>query len=379
MTLNPDNKRIRILFLFAHLHKGGMQRAVSNISLALTDDFDQYLGYFGTENPGYPYKATQHCFELPGNLNNGLLGKLRNFTMRIYRLREFVHQHNIDLVISMGEAANIYSLISRHGAKTIITSRVALDESLNDNTLLMKIYRRLVNLLYPFADHIVAVSEALAKTMRAISHGRCDVRSIPNLYHIDDIIEEAKAALPEEFSFLEGKPFILNVGSLCYQKGQDDLLEIFRDINARDPSVYLVFLGRGAWEGKLKQQANELGVASQVVFIDFDLNPYRYMARTRVFTLTSRFEGFPNVLVEAMVCGAPIVAFDCPTGPEEILGSDSQYGYLIRDRSFKKYVDAVCSLLCSEKQRLTFMQKSINRSNEYSASAVVARWNKILK
>ena len=377
MSTNPPNKKI--LFLFAHLHKGGMQRAVSNISMALPNNFEQYIGYFGTENPGYAYRATQHCFELPGNLNSGTLEKLCNLARRIYRLRKFVHQYHIDVVISLGEASNIYSLISRHGAKTIITSRVALNESLVGDGLVMKIYRRLVNLLYPHADQIVAVSEELAKIMRTISQGRCDVRYIPNLYHTDDIKSKARTALPEEVAFLENKPFILNVGSLCYQKGQDELLEIFSHINAQHSHVYLVILGRGEWKFKLMQQADSLGVRRRVVFIDFDINPYRYMARAQVFALTSRFEGFPNALVEAMVCGAPTVAFDCPTGPEEILGPDSQYGYLIRNRSIKKYVEAVCSLIDSESQRFSFMQKSICRSNEFAASAVIARWNELLK
>lgn len=369
----------RVLFLFAHLHKGGMQRAVSNISQALPEKYEQYVAYFGTENPGFQYNAQQHCFSLPGNRNNGPIGKLCNLIRRIHRLRKFVRQHRIDVVVSMGEAANIYSLASRHGAKTIITSRVALDESLHGNALLTRIFRRLVNLLYPHADQMIAVSEELAKTMRAVTQGKCDVRSIPNLYHIDKMRVMAKAALPEELVFLENKPFILNVGSLCYQKGQDDLLAIFRDIHALHPGVYLVVLGRGEQKEKLEKQAAALGLGGQVVFIDFDLNPYRYMARAQVFALTSRFEGFPNVLVEAMVCGAPVVAFDCPTGPEEILGSDSQHGYLIRNRSSSDYVKAVCSLLGSSELRLRFSQRSIFRSNNFSASSVVARWNEVLK
>lgn len=369
----------RVLFLFAHLHKGGMQRAVSNISQALPEKYDQYVAYFGTENPGYQYNATQHCFSLPGNRNNGLIGKLGNLARRIHRLRDFVRRYRIDVVVSMGEAANIYSLASRHGAKTIITSRVALDESLHGNALLTSIYRRLVSLLYPHADQIVAVSEELAKTMRVITQGKCDVQSIPNLYHIDKIRIQAKSALPEELAFLENKPFILNAGSLCYQKGQDELLNIFRDIHLRHPMLHLVLLGRGELKIELKQQAEALGVGSQVVFIDFDLNPYRYMSRAQVFALTSRFEGFPNVLAEAMVCGAPVVAFDCTTGPEEILGSNSQHGYLIRNRSSSDFVEAVCSLLDSGELRASFTQRSICRSNNFSASSVVGRWDEVLK
>lgn len=369
----------RILFLFAHLHKGGMQRAVSNISQALPADYEQFVAYFGTEDPGYQYNAVQHCFELSGSLSGGPLSKIENIVRRLHRLRQFVQKHRIDVVVSMGESANIYSLASRHGAKTIITSRVALDESLHGNPFLMSVYGYLVRMLYPRADQIVAVSEDLAKSMRHITHNKCDVKAIPNLYHTDKIRALSTVPLPYEYNFLNGKRFILNVGSLCHQKGQDDLLNIFSYILKYHSDVYLVILGRGDWAEKLKVQAEKLNILTNVIFIDFDLNPYRYMARAKVFVLTSRYEGFPNVLAEAMICGAPVVAFDCPTGPEEILGSDSQYGYLIKNRSMPNFAEAVCRLLAFEDDRARFVQKSILRGDDFSARSVVSRWDKVLK
>jgi N-acetylgalactosamine-N,N'-diacetylbacillosaminyl-diphospho-undecaprenol 4-alpha-N-acetylgalactosaminyltransferase len=101
-------------------------------------------------------------------------------------------------------------------------------------------------------------------------------------------------------AFLEQKKFILNVGSFCHQKGQDDLLVIFSEVHRHFDDLLLVIMGRGEWKEKLFEKAVSLGVSDRVVFVDFDANPYRYMARASMFVLTSRYEGFPNALVEAM-------------------------------------------------------------------------------
>jgi glycosyltransferase involved in cell wall biosynthesis len=370
-------KKRRILFLFAHLHKGGMQRAVSNISLALPDNFEQYVGYFGTEDPGFKYKATMHDFGRSGASQNGVFGKLSNGWHRLRAIRAFVMQNQIDVVVSFGESANVYSILSGHGAKTIISSRVALKESLTESNLYARLYGMLVKWTYPRADMLVAVSEVLGEQMRRIVSNQDKVTVIPNLYHVDEIRGWAKELLPTETEFLEKNEFILNVGSLCYQKGQDDLLTIFSDVHRRYDDVLLVILGRGDWKAQLQEQAGVLGIADRIVFVDFDANPYRYMARASVFVLTSRFEGFPNVLAEAMICGAPVVAFDCPTGPREILG-DSKYGVLVGGRSIRDAAQAICTLIEDDSLNLELRAAGTRRVKSYSAEHVIKKWVKLL-
>ena len=370
-------RKRRILFLFAHLHKGGMQRAVSNISLALPDNYEQYVGYFGTEDPSFKYKATMHDFGLSGSAQNGIFGKVSNGWNRLRAIRAFVIQNGIDVVVSFGETANVYSILSGHGAKTIISSRVALKESLAKLTLYRRLYGILVKWTYPRADMLVAVSECLGEQMRQIVSNQDKVTVIPNLYHVDEIRGRAKEMLPRETAFLEKKRFILNVGSLCYQKGQDDLLTIFAEVNRYYHDVLLVILGRGEWKRQLQEQAGVLGISDRVVFVDFDANPYRYMARALVFVLTSRFEGFPNVLAEAMICGAPVVAFDCPTGPKEILG-DSKYGVLVGGRSIRHAAHAICNLIENDSLNLELRASGTERAMGYSAEQVIKKWVTLL-
>ena len=369
-------KNRRILFLLPHLHKGGMQRAVSNISLALPDEFIQYVGFFGTDNPGFKFNAKMHNFNIDGSLKTGPVKKVINAFLRLQALRRFVYNNQIDIVVSFGEIANLYNLITYHKAKKIISSRVSLNESIYGG-IYGCLYKGLIKICYPFTDLLVAVSEDLGRQMSKLIKNNGKIKYIPNLYHVRDIRNLSQEDLPEKFSFLENKRFILNVGTLTFQKGQDDLLKIFANISKIDKDLLLVILGQGEWKEYLQEQSVRLGISERVVFVDFEKNPYRYMAKATVFCFPSRYEGFPNALIEAMICGAPVVAFDCPTGPREILG-DSEFGILIENRSLEKASEAICAFLDDDLLKKKFQQLSLIRSNNYSAEHIIQKWVDLL-
>jgi len=375
--MNKVNPRKRILFLFAHLHKGGMQRAVSNISMALPSEFIQYVAFFGTESPGFKYNATLVDFNIPGSKTAGIVSKIFNFIKRLIVISRYVRHNNIDTVVSFGESANVYNLMSASGAKKIIASRVTLNESLAGGGIYTVLYKFLIRILYPLADRVIAVSEALGQQMREIVGDKDKVTVIPNLYHTEEIVKLSQENLPENLAYLEKRKFILNVGSFCYQKGQDDLIKIFKSVHEKCDDVLLVIMGRGEWKDKLLNLTENLGLKDVVIFVDFDENPYRYMARASTFILASRFEGFPNVLVEAMICGVPVVAFDCPTGPYEILGNN-EWGFLIKGRSEEMAIMHLTELLTDDvlSERMRFF--AVRRGKDYSSGRIISMWNKEL-
>ena len=376
-AMNESIKKRRILFLFAHLHKGGMQRAVSNISTALPPNFEQHVGFFGTEDPPFEYNAVLHNFHVPGSIKFGPFRKIKNLYSRLSKLRKFVKENRIAVVISFGEAANLLNVLSFNSAYTILSIRSSIG-GYGDIDIYSRVYRGVIRWLYPFADAIVAVSYDLKMQIEKILINIRPVYQIPNLYHLDLIKKLSMVNLPMENSFLNESNFLLNVGSLISEKGQDILIKAFAKVSDRFPELLLVLIGSGPERERFISESERMGVRDRVVMIDFDSNPYRYMKTATIFVLPSLTEGFPNVLVEAMACGCPTIAFDCQTGPREILGN-SQYGELVEDIREVELAERIDKLLSSPDRLAHLKEQSLIRAAHYDANVVIDRWTHILE
>jgi len=178
---------------------------------------------------------------------------------------------------------------------------------------------RVTKHLFASADAVIAVSLAAAEDLRkAVPKAASKIRCIYNPVVGPEIAEQAK--LPAGHPWLEDSslPVILTVGRLIAEKDHITLLQAFSKVTKRRPARLLI-LGEGPNRDKLLSVAAELGIAERVDLPGFRTNPYAFMARARVFVLSSLLEGLPAVLIEAMACRTPVVSTDCPSGPAEIL------------------------------------------------------------
>jgi glycosyltransferase involved in cell wall biosynthesis len=186
----------------------------------------------------------------------------------------------------------------------------------------------LVRLFYPAAEQIVTVSEELRREALRLIGGRASkFVAIYNPLFSDKLARCAEA--PTGHPWLERKdaPVVVAAGRLTPQKGFDTLLRAIALVRRR-LSVRLLVLGEGPERSSLAALSNELGIAAAVAFPGFVANPYAYMRRSDVLAMSSRWEGFGNVLVEAMASGTQVVSTDCPYGPREILAG-GKYGALV--------------------------------------------------
>lgn len=194
--------------------------------------------------------------------------------------------------------------------------------------LLARWTRALTAAAYRRADGIITVSDGVRQdVIRELQHDEDKVITVHNPIDIEEI--ERLALQPTGHSWLDSssQPVFLAVGRLEPAKGFDVLLEAVAKMRSETP-VRLVILGEGSLRDELVDLAGSLGLAHQVDFPGFQRNPFSWMARCDVFVLSSRNEGLPNVLIQAMACGARIVSTDCPHGPAEIL-EGGRWGSLV--------------------------------------------------
>ena len=165
---------------------------------------------------------------------------------------------------------------------------------------------------YKAADAIVAIAEDLkARLARAYLPAESKTRVIYNPIEIAKVIARSREPAPPT-----SRPYVVAAGRLVTQKGFDGLIRAFAaSTAARD--LDLIILGEGPLKGQLEALAKELGVADRVKFPGFQDNPWAWFSRARVFVLSSLWEGFGNVVAEALACGAPTIVTDCDFGPRE--------------------------------------------------------------
>jgi glycosyltransferase involved in cell wall biosynthesis len=184
----------------------------------------------------------------------------------------------------------------------------------------------LIRATYPKADSIIAISNGVATDLAdttGIERESIDV--IHNPAFSPDIQSKSKESVSHRWFDID-TPVVIAVGSLTQQKDFSTLLRAFSVLRERQ-DAHLLILGEGELREELKSLASELGIATAVDMPGFVDNPYAYMRQADVFVLSSKWEGFGNVVVEALACGCPVVSTDCPSGPAEIL-ANGEYGSL---------------------------------------------------
>jgi len=228
---------------------------------------------------------------------------------------------------------------------------------------------------YQKADKIVCVSKGLAKDLAKYWHiSEKKINVIPNPIDIDNIQNLAKSRINHPW-FYSQTPIIVAVGRLTGQKGFSFLIKAFSQVLSQFKAK-LVILGQGPEKETLEQLTREFRVEREVEFLGFQNNPYPYIARAQVFVLSSLWEGFPNVLVEAMACGVPVVATDCPFGPREIL-EDGKYGLLVPPANEEALAKAILKILESPQLAKDFSEKAKERVKNFAKEKVIKEYENL--
>jgi glycosyltransferase involved in cell wall biosynthesis len=209
-------------------------------------------------------------------------------------------------------------------------------------------WRTLYRTFYRRHDEVICQSRYMRDDLvRNFQFPESKTRVINNPVDVERV--RTLSAEPAPIAKLPGGVRLVAAGRLDVEKGFDLLIDALALLNR--PEVHLTLLGEGVLAEELKQRARARGVADRIDFVGFQANPFAWFAKADAFVLSSRYEGFPNVVLESLACGTPVIATPAPGGTGEIL--DQVEGcVLARDVSAPALADAIGRWLGSPRQRI---------------------------
>jgi len=219
-----------------------------------------------------------------------------------------------------------------------------------------------IKIFYPLADAIVTVSGGILDDLSTISSTAAENgRVVYNPVVDQRLLAKAQVEVSHPWFAQENDtPVLLGVGRFGPEKNFALLLRTFAKV-CRQREMRLIMLGDGEERDELERLTRKMDMQNRVDFVGFEENPYKYMARGSLLVMSSRFEGLPSVLVEALACGCPIVSTDCPSGPREIL-ENGKWGYLVPVGDEEALAEAITESLNEEHDPERLRQRAMDFS-----------------
>ena len=341
---SPDNL---ITIFIPSVHGGGAERAMLVFASELLNlGFKVDLVLVRLEG--------QNVSRIPGGARVVDLDCRRMLTA-IPKLIRYLKNHQPRAVYSTITHANIALAFASRFARVsypVVVRQSNAPISETKDSIGRKIASRMIPLAYGYASRIIAVSDGVRGELIKLSSGLETLISVIPTPVISEQLLNDGANPPEHPWLIQPQherdvPVILSAGRLEPHKGMFDLIRAFKSVRDKR-AAKLIILGEGSQRGELIRAAESLGVGDDVDLVGFKSNPYGYMNHANIFALASWYEGLPNVLIQALAFGTPVVATDCPSGPREIL-EDGRLGRLVRVGDLTGLSDALSDSLILSK------------------------------
>ncbi|MDD5216854.1 MAG: glycosyltransferase family 4 protein [Candidatus Omnitrophica bacterium] len=301
-----------------------------------------------------------------GASSKNIFEGLRNNWKRIKTLNTAMRHVGPDVVISFQTVQNVISLLATRGLNIPIIVSERFDPSTEDLKYVWKILRQI---LYPSAFRVVVQTEAASCYFS--NKVRRLVKVIPNPVEIETNVDEKSSADPKTHKN------ILAMGRLVSQKGFDMLIRAFSTIANKNPNWSLTIWGEGPLRLDLESLIYNLGLHERVHLPGLTDNVFREMHQADLFVLSSRYEGFPNVLLEAMACGLPVISFDCQSGPKELI-QNKVNGILVTAGDVNALASEMDRLMTEESERRRLAMRAAEIKEQYSMKNIMKLWDDFL-
>ncbi|NNK27651.1 MAG: glycosyltransferase [Flavobacteriaceae bacterium] len=355
----------KIALVGFRLNEGGADRVMANLSNFFHDQgFEVHVIIFH-DSIGYPYSGKVFNLGKLKSQKNDFLNKVKRF----HHLKKYIKHHGFDHIIDFRFRINFLQelMISKwiYKNKAVYTVHSSkLDVYMPNNSFLTR-------LIYSNSRAMISITRAMQQLI-IDKHGLNNIINIYNPIDVSKIDIMAKEKVDLDFEY------IIAAGEFDKDTKQfDKLIRMYSRSKLPEKEVALVIIGRGEKENYLKSIINELKLNDHVHLIGFQGNPYKYFAKAKFLVLTSLFEGLPMVLLESLAAGTPVIAWDCPTGPSEIIEHENN-GLLIENQNEDKFIEAMNTFLINDQLYQNCKRHTVDSIKKFDLEQIGREWLQLL-
>lgn len=359
------NKKKILFFLFS-LNGGGAERTTVNIINNLNKDKYNIILVLGTN------KNNDYGELIDDKVKIHIL-KSAKLRYCLFKLNKVIREEKPDLLFSTINSNNIILLLAKLLFFKSIPVVVRETSNRTKSGKVNFVNRLLTSYLYnKFSSKIIALSNGVRDDL--INNFYIDKNKVKVIYNPVEIDKIKKMSKEKVYDFEKrsNEKVVIAVGRLVDAKDYETLFRAFKlvleKVNSR-----LIVLGKGPLESDLKHFSKTLGIEKFINFMGFKSNPYKYMEKADVFVLSSKWEGFGHVIVEAMATETPVISTNCQSGPSEIIGKNEN-GMLVPVGDPKKLANAIVTLLNDRKLMMQYITKGKKRALDFNASIIVKEY-----
>jgi GalNAc-alpha-(1->4)-GalNAc-alpha-(1->3)-diNAcBac-PP-undecaprenol alpha-1,4-N-acetyl-D-galactosaminyltransferase len=369
---------MRIVLVIHSLERGGAERVISTMAnywAAKSSHEIVILTIAGQELDTYQLSGNIKRVSLQSaGTGKNIFTRIANNFQRMFAMRRALKQISPGVVVSFTTNVNCLTVLALAG----MDIPVIISERIDPDFIQVGAFRKwLCTFLYPRASLLVVQTKRAGQIMQT-RYPDLPVAVLPNPIqqhdpdqHVEHVPLRVMLGLSPDIKIIAG------MGRLGREKGFDLLIKAFDEIAMDHPNWQLVIFGEGAYREELERQIKVSNLKDQIHLPGAVRSPRKYLAECNIFVLSSRYEGFPNVLLEAMACGLPVVSFACASGPSEII-RNSIDGILLDVENVPALEQALVDLMESDDLRRRLGIAAQQAVQRFSTERVMQLWEDLI-